>query len=124
MVIDVCIFIYLYLWRIWIYDLWFASGLCLNTLSTSSQAVELCRNHLALAPADRSICIHRSYGIKYTRHVHESDICHGHDDVSINGSTTSSLYSRAREPLYFHLFDFFFSTHILISMMISIFIIY
>lgn len=23
----------------------------------------------------RSICIHRSYGIKYTRHVHESDNC-------------------------------------------------
>lgn len=33
----------------------------------------------------RSICIHRSYGIKYTRHVHESDNCHSsYADVSIN----------------------------------------
>lgn len=33
----------------------------------------------------RSICIHRSYGIKYTWHVHESDNCHScSTDVSIN----------------------------------------
>lgn len=41
----------------------------------------------AVAPccAVRSICIHRSYGIKYTRHVHESDNCHScSTDVSIN----------------------------------------
>ena len=32
--------------------------------------------HLSRAAAgQRSICIHSSYGIKYTRHVHESDNC-------------------------------------------------
>lgn len=30
---------------------------------------------LCAAGRQRSICIHRSYGIKYTRHVHESDNC-------------------------------------------------
>lgn len=35
--------------------------------------------------AVRSICIHRSYGIKYIRHIHESDNCHScSTDVSIN----------------------------------------
>lgn len=43
----------------------------------------------------RSICIHRSCGIKYTRHVHESDNCHSsYADVSINRS--SSFLALAR----------------------------
>lgn len=48
----------------------------------------------------RSICIHRSYGIKYTRHVHESDNCHSYSvDVSINRAHSVPRLSRAFSPL-------------------------
>lgn len=76
---------------------------CTRVIDTAVYA-HLC-DFLGRAPAraysPRSICIHRSYGIKYTRHVHESDNCHScSTDVSIN-RVRSFVLARALAPFFF-----------------------
>lgn len=77
----------------------------------------------------RSICIHRSYGIKYTWHVHESDNCHScSTDVSINRVRSFVLPfvrvgSLARSYLLLHIFSpFYFCASLSFSALRALFI--
>lgn len=69
------------------------SRLSIHVIDTTIYARRRSYDFLRSRHAGRSICIHRSYGIKYTRHIHESDNCHScSTDVSINRVRSFALH--------------------------------
>lgn len=77
---------------------------CPRASLSVARAARRCGRRRRGAPLSRvrSICIHRSYGIKYTRHVHESDNCHSRSvDVSINRAASFLSFAARGSPARF-----------------------